>query len=171
MLGFLLTGNPYLQVFSSLFDLLRYAAWFALLLNLLRAPDAAQLPPGIAWLRPLAIGLVLFGLLALGLLVQGGTVLGDPGRLTLLCAMAMPVLALVLLEQLFRNVAEDLRWNVKPLCLGLAGIFLFDLYLFSQAVLFNSLDRNVLSIRGAVQALKAGSAAMAAPNSLTVGVG
>ncbi|MBK9571654.1 MAG: PEP-CTERM system histidine kinase PrsK [Rhodoferax sp.] len=153
LLGFLLTGNPYLQVFSSLFDLLRYAAWFALLLNLLRAPDSAQLPPGIAWLRPLAIGLVLFGLLALGLMVQGGTVLGDPGRLTLLCAMAMPVLALVLLEQLFRNVAEDLRWNVKPLCLGLAGIFLFDLYLFSQAVLFNSLDRNVLSIRGAVHAL------------------
>ena len=153
LLVFLWTGQPYLQVFSGLFDLLRYAAWFALLLGLLRAPDSAQLPPGIAWLRPLAIGLVLFGVLALGMLVQRATVLGDPARLILLSAMAMPVLALVLLEQLFRNVAEDLRWNVKPLCLGLAGIFLFDLYLFSQAVLFNSLDRNVLSIRGAVHAL------------------
>jgi hypothetical protein len=58
LLVFLWTGQPYLQVFSGLFDLLRYAAWFALLLGLLRAPDSAQLPPGIAWLRPLAIGSV-----------------------------------------------------------------------------------------------------------------
>ena len=37
--------------------------------------------------------------------------------------------------------------------LGLAGTFLFDLYLFSQSVLFSSPDTDAASIRGAVHAL------------------
>ncbi|MEO7128720.1 MAG: XrtA/PEP-CTERM system histidine kinase PrsK, partial [Rhodoferax sp.] len=45
------------------------------------------------------------------------------------------------------------RWNIKPLCLGLLSAFLFDLYVFSQAVLFNRLDTDALSIRGAVHTL------------------
>jgi len=67
--------------------------------------------------------------------------------------MASPVLSLVLLEQVFRNVTEDFRWSIKPLCLGLAGASLFDLYLFSQAVLFNRIDADAFSIRGVVHTL------------------
>jgi hypothetical protein len=52
----------------------------------------------------------------------------------------MSVFGLVLLEQLFRNVSPDFRWSIKPLCLGLGGTFLFDLYLFSDALLFNQID-------------------------------
>ena len=59
----------------------------------------------------------------------------------------------MLVEQLFRNLQEDSLWNAKPLCLGLAGAFLFDLYLFSHSVLFNGLDSDAASIRGAVHAL------------------
>ena len=64
-------------------------------------------------------------------------------------------MAMVLLEQFFRNASEDSRWNIKPLSLGLAGAFLFDLYLYSQSVLFNSIDVDALSIRGGVHALMA----------------
>ena len=81
--------------------------------------------------------------------------MGDPSRLMLFSSMAQSVFGMVLLEQVFRNVEEDSRWNLKPLCLGLAGAFLFDLYIFSQAVLFNSLDQDALSIRGAMHALVA----------------
>lgn len=83
----------------------------------------------------------------------GFSALGDIRAMALMCAMALPVLALVLLEQIYRNVTEDSRWNVKPLSLGLAGLFLFDLYLYSQAVLFKHLDGDALSVRGAVHAL------------------
>lgn len=48
---------------------------------------------------------------------------------------------------------QDARWNIKPLCLGLAGAFLFDLYLYSQAVLFNAVDGDAFSIRGAIHAM------------------
>ena len=54
-------------------------------------------------------------------------------RLSLFSSLAMSVFGLVLLEHLFRNVSPDFRWSIKPLCLGLGGTFLFDLYLFSDA--------------------------------------
>ena len=66
--------------------------------------------------------------------------------------MALPLLGLVLVEQLFRNLPEDALWNAKPISLGLAGMFLYDFYLFSQAVLFNGMDPDALSIRGVVHA-------------------
>ena len=60
---------------------------------------------------------------------------------------------MVLVEQLFRNLADDSRWNAKPLCLGLSVVFFFDLYVYSQAVLFGHLDADAVSIRGAIHAL------------------
>jgi putative PEP-CTERM system histidine kinase len=59
----------------------------------------------------------------------------------------------VLVEQLFRNLPEDSRWNAKPLCLGLALVFIFDLYVASEAVLFGHFDRDAQSVRGAVHLL------------------
>lgn len=152
-LAFLLTGTTFFFVTGSLVDLLRYGSWFVFLLLLFRADQTEKYSPGMARLIPVAAVLLLFGLLAQTCSTLGIGVLGDPGRLLLLSSMALPVFGLVLLEQVFRNLPEDSLWNVKPLCLGLGGAFLFDLYLYSQAVLFNRLDGDALSIRGAVHAL------------------
>ncbi|EKD97631.1 MAG: hypothetical protein ACD_23C00819G0001, partial [uncultured bacterium] len=54
---------------------------------------------------------------------------------------------------MFRNLPEDSLWSAKPVCLGLAGTFLFDLYLFSQGVLFQGVDPDALSARPLVHAL------------------
>ena len=138
---------------AALVDLLAYAFWFAFLLRLLR-PQAGERPAsGVAWLGPIASFAVLAALLlqVLVLLKVGG--FDERSRAVLLGWMVLAVLALVLVEQLLRNVQDDALWNAKPLCLGLAGIFLFDLYLFSNAVLFNSLDLDAMNIRGAVHAL------------------
>ena len=69
--------------------------------------------------------------------------------LMLLLALA----GLLLVEQLFRNIPEDSLWSAKPVCLGLAGIFVFDLYVFSQGVLFKDLDSDALRARPFVHAL------------------
>ncbi len=73
-------------------------------------------------------------------------------RFALFEALALPVFGLILVEQLFRNVAEESRWNAKPLCLGLGVIFFFDLYVYSQAALFGELDINAVSIRAGIHA-------------------
>ncbi len=152
-LAYLALGNIGLLVFADLADLLRYAFWFAFLLLLFRERIDGKLPQGMDWLAPAAIFLLAFGLFARSLSVQGATFLGDPARLVLFSSMALPVFILVLVEQLFRNVTEDSQWNIKPLCLGLAGAALFDVYLYSQGVLFSRLDGDALSIRGAVHTL------------------
>ena len=108
------------------------------------------MPLGCATAAALAVLACLVLQLLVALQVGG---FDERSRGVLLGWMVLPVLALVLVEQLLRNVQEDALWNAKPLCLGLAGIFLFDLYLFSHSVLFNSLDADALSIRGAVHAL------------------
>jgi putative PEP-CTERM system histidine kinase len=138
---------------GALADLLAYACWFGLLLRLLRPAAGARPAPAVAWLARVAIAVVLAAALLQVLVISGLGRVDERSRLVLLSWMVLPVLALVLVEQLLRNLQEDALWNVKPLCLGLAGAFLFDLYLFSNAVLFNNVDADAISIRGFVHAL------------------
>lgn len=147
------TDIALLSPLGVLADQLRYAAWFGFLLILLHINHFRKGSGSSNWLIFWAVLLAAGGPLELGLNVLDIPFFWQPTRLVLMNAMAMPVFALVLLEQVFRNATEDSRWNIKPLCLGLAGIFIFDLYLFSQAVLFNHPDEDALSIRGAVHAL------------------
>ena len=153
LLAYLFTGQGILLRLSALADVARYGGWFLFLLVLLQQREPAPSVLGLGWLKPTAVlGVVLAACLQLAGLVGLGDIAGLP-KLVLFSTMALPVIAMVLLEQLFRNVPEDARWNIKPLCLGLAAAFLFDLYLYSQAVLFNALDGDAFSIRGAVHAL------------------
>lgn len=153
-LALLLTGKPLFLVLNTLLDQLRYACWYGFLLLLFRQNKLQQQAAvGIGWMVFSAVGLTVFGVVALVCAVLGIQLAGEPNRLILFSSMALSVFAMVLLEQVFRNATEDSLWNIKPLCLGLAGAFLFDLYLFSQAVLFNHPDSDALSIRGAVHAL------------------
>ena len=152
-LAFLFTGETGYLFLGDLADVIRYGCWYAFLLLLLRVPTTGKLPQGIDWIVPAAVLLLVFGVVARTAAALGIGHFGDPWRLILFSSMALPVLALVLIEQLFRNVSEDSRWNVKPLCLGLAGASLFDVYVYSQAVLFNRLDGDAVSIRGAVHTL------------------
>src|SRR5574343_265995 len=132
-------------------DTLRYAAWFGFVVLLFRA-DQRTSQAG-RWMAPWAFLLPTLALLAL---LWAARTTGDASGgvgLVFLSLMVLPVLGLVLVEQLFRNLPDDSRWSAKPICLGLAGTFLFDVYLFSQAVLFKSLDWDAWSVRGVVHAL------------------
>jgi putative PEP-CTERM system histidine kinase len=130
-----------------------YGFWFAFLLQLLRPVAGSGAATNVSVLSP-AAALAVLVCLVLQLMVTFELIgVTESSRAVLLSWMLLPVLALVLVEQLLRNVPPDAFWNAKPLCLGLAGIFLFDLYLSSFSVLFNGHDADALSIRGAVQAL------------------
>ncbi len=149
----LTTGWTQFLLVGDFADLLRYGCWCAFLLLLLRDRQGGKMPVGMAWMVPGAVGLLIFGLVARSLVALEVQTFGEPSRLVLFSAMAMPVFTLMLVEQLFRNVVEDSVWNVKPLCLGLAGAALFDIYLFSQAVLFTRTDSDAFSVRGVVHTL------------------
>jgi putative PEP-CTERM system histidine kinase len=133
-------------------DLLRYGFWFLFLLLLLPRDVDGQPSPATRLMRRAAAGCLASA--ALLMLLQAlGLLAGDLSRLAIAAALALPVCGLLMVEQLFRNLREDQRWNAKPVCLGLACVFAFDIYLFSEGLLFGTLDRDALAVRGAVHAL------------------
>ncbi len=138
---------------AAAFDLLRYGLWFAFLLLLVRPePQAAEKARG-AYLMYWAVGLLVAGTALLIHRAASGLLDSVPSRPVLASALALPVLGLVLLEQLLRNTADPSRWGVKPVFLGLACIFAFDFYLYSEALLFGRFDRDAVSVRGAAHLL------------------
>ena len=143
-------------------DWLRYGLWMLFLVVLVRPGITSALVRragvagrlGILGTAVLALWLLGAALLALR---SSGLVDAATGKqvmsVWLLVALGLPVLGLVLVEQLFRNLPEDSRWNAKPICLGLAAIFVFDIYQYSEAVLFGRFDADAGHVRGVVHAL------------------
>lgn len=147
-----LTGHPALGIGAALLDLARYVAWFTFAFVLLR-PMASRRGARGATL----VGIGSVAVVAIAVLVTAGALgIESPGafaRNVPLASLALPVVGLVLAEQMFRNAAEASRWHIKPLCLGLACIFLFDIYLHSNVLLFGAFDADSVTIRSAVHAL------------------
>ena len=149
------SGQPVFKAISLFADLLRYGAWFAFLLVLLLPDDSA--PSGSSlrwrWLASLAVALLAVGVIARIMAIGA---VGLPfllQRIMLIDALGISIFVLVLLEQIWRGVSSELRWSIKPLCLGLGGAVLFDLYLYSDALLFGRIDEDAFSIRGFIHAL------------------
>ena len=136
---------------AALLDLLRYGLWFTLLLALLKPAAEGGLPRRT--LARLAVGLVAAGAVALAWRAVTGQYEPEASRVAVALGLALPLLGLVLVEQFFRNLPDDARWNAKPMSLALAIGFVFDLYIHAEAVLFGRFDSDALAVRGAVHAL------------------
>ncbi len=154
-LAFALTGKVVFLAGSLLADTLRFGGWYLFLLVLMKPESAegASSPAAAGWLSGFALLLVLVGFAAQVMVVQGVDLVLSSQRVALFISLAMSVYGLVLVERLFRNVSPDFRWSIKPLCLGLGGVFLFDMYVYSDALLFNRIDADAFSIRGFVHAM------------------
>ena len=165
-LVFALSGHAFFLACALYFDLLRYGAWFCFLLVLL-LPDSSARHLSSRWklLASVSLALLAFGLIAQAMSFLDADFEFSPKRIVLFNALAAAVFALMLLEQLWRGVGHDLRWSLKPLCLGLGGAILFDLYIYSDALLFGRIDGDAFAIRGFVHALAAPLAALSTTRS------
>ena len=76
-----------------------------------------------------------------------------PSRAPFGVLLALAIAGLVLTEQIFRRARDSARWAIKPLCLGLGASFVFDLYVFADALLFGGFDATLWAARGFAQAL------------------
>ncbi len=145
-------GSRVALAVASLLDVARYGLWFAFLLVLVRPSDEALGPVAgrLPWLAGLCVAAAAVA--ATWTIWQADLGL-DPARALLASQMALPLCGLLLVEQLFRKLGEDARWSAKPVCLGLGCMFVFDLYLTSEALLFTRFDPDALSVRGAAHTL------------------
>ena len=135
---------------AGVFEVGRNASWFAVLLSLL-APGSRGAGGYSRALRlwiALTIGFIV--VLLLPFIIPG---LPGAEQWHGMSLLLMTIVGLVLVEQTFRNTPPQRRWEIKFLVLGLGAMFAFDLFLFADLVLFQTLDSPTWQARGFVTAL------------------
>jgi putative PEP-CTERM system histidine kinase len=76
--------------------------------------------------------------------------------------LALALVGVALAEQVYRHSPATMRWNLRPLCVGLAGPFVLDVVVYSDALLFRGLDPHFWAARGVAHALAIPLLALAA---------
>lgn len=149
--------SPHLSLLANLLEILRNAAWFFFLMRLLHVPKPINRTVFGGMFRASA---GLFGfcvLLAMASLygVMSGSEVAQRlfSMSTIGGRVILAIAGLVLVEQLIRNARADQRWGIKFLCLGLGGMFAYDFFLYSNAMLFKRVDFEIWAARGIVNAL------------------
>jgi hypothetical protein len=135
-LAYALTGSAAFWSAQAVSDGFRIAGWLLFAVVLLASQNKAP-----RWVS------------ALLLVPVAAWLLDDRLQLSFGFSLTLSVAGLVLAEQLFRRAAPDARWALKPLCLGLGGSFVFDLYVHADALLLGRLDPDLWAARGLAQAL------------------
>ncbi len=72
---------------------------------------------------------------------------------SLLVWITIAIAGMLLVEQIFRYSEQADRWAIKYLCLGVAGMFAYDFFLYSEALLFKQVNPNLWTARGFVNSL------------------
>ncbi len=68
-------------------------------------------------------------------------------------SVLMAIIGVMLVEQFYRNTPVDQRWGIKFICLGIGSIFIYDFYLYSDALLFRHVNEDLWAARGGINAL------------------
>lgn len=71
----------------------------------------------------------------------------------LLGHLALVIVGLVLVEQIYRNTRTNERWRLKLLCIALGTLFVYEFYLYSDALLFLNVNDVLWAVRGFVVAM------------------
>lgn len=136
---------PVLAIF--VVEVLRGGAWLTFLgalVSRIGVSGRIGILAHAVWITVLLAGLALWlGSDYFGPIVDLGSVL-IPGGLVI------ALVGLILIEQLYRNSAPESRSGIKAMALGLGGLFAFDLFLYSQGVLFSAVEPTLWQARGAV---------------------
>ena len=137
-------------IFGGMLEVARNAGWFAVLLAVLA--DSSNSRGGDSRSLRIWIGITAAFILAMLIPIAGPAFIRE-GPWQGIAIMSMAIAGLVLVEQVFRNTPPQRRWQIKFLSLGLGGMFAFDLFLFADLVLFQTLDSPTWQARGFVNAL------------------
>jgi putative PEP-CTERM system histidine kinase len=147
----------HLLLLADILEILRNAGWVVFLIILLGSFRQAK---ATSALRAKQLVVVISALFLLPIIATiyfywaqidpygtAAFVIGIIGR------VAMAVIGMILVEQVYRNTPSRERWGIKYLCLGMGGMFAYDFYLYSDAMLFRHINPGIWSARGIVNAL------------------
>lgn len=149
--------GPALVPVASVLEVLRGGAWTFFLLSVLgplRRNRQGEQPAG--HIPVAAIGVFYLAMLGATfyLYLEPAFIRGTGGFITVIVGrIAIAVLNMLLVEQIYRNTVQEARWAIKFACLGIGGLFAYDFYLYSDAMLFRQISAEIWAARGVVDAL------------------
>ena len=158
----LATAAAFLQIgkivfFLSFLETLRGVSWaifFALLLSRIW-----RMQGSVKFARNLLFFLFSFLAVALILsLVNAGYISGYPrfaslAHYSIYSALILCIIIFMLVENLYRNSAEDGRWGIKLLLLSVAGLYIYDFLIYADTLLFTAIGEKLFKARGMVNFL------------------
>jgi len=130
-------------------EFLRDGVWIMFLSNLAAALGVSSLTRRLAhltWAGALTIALLLWWQSS-GLSTAASGVVLVPGGL------AVALMGLILIEQIYRNAPAQTRLALKYILFAIGGLFAYDLFLYSQAFLFKAISTDAWNARGLVNAM------------------
>lgn len=150
-------GRP-VSPLTDILEILRNAGWTVFLVMLVgpfrqaETPSSPKFRPAVAaiagfYLLYFLATLYFYGIPGLSSFEEAGYMATIVGR------VAMAVIGMILVEQLYRNTPAKQRWGIKFACLGIGGVFVYDFYLYSDAMLFRQVSPEIWTARGIVNAL------------------
>jgi putative PEP-CTERM system histidine kinase len=131
---------------ASWMEIGRSAAWYGFILHLYRRSVGSD--------EQVSSAFKTMGLLAL--LVVGGTPMVEwfagPATASLLSLgtatkLGFAICNVLLLENLYFNTPVEARWHINLVCVALGAVFLYDLLLYADAVLFHRLSFGLVEAR------------------------
>lgn len=157
LIAYQLASGSLISLNSDVLEIFRNASWTILLLFLLGPFQKSNNNTSFR-LKPSALIIVALYLIHLFVTaynswnyspLQGGIDFANG----IVARVALAVVGMLLVEQYYRNTIAKERWSIKFLCLGIGGMFAYDFYLYSDAMLFRKLDTEIWAARGIVNAL------------------
>ncbi len=138
-------------------ETLRSTVWLCFLYVVLRYRPQVNLSRHFKVVLPIIIALLCVGILYITLFISetGNLYIAVISNIsfTYLGYLLMALLGLIMLEQFYRHTLINARWTIKYLCLGIGGIFAYDFFLYSEALLFNRINPDLWFVRGAINGL------------------
>jgi putative PEP-CTERM system histidine kinase len=149
--------NSPLSLLADVLEILRNAGWSAFLITVLGlyqkgSSSATKTNPAISAIVVLYAGCLLAAVYSHG---NSGTASHETTDFTgsIVASLAMAILGMILVEQVYRNTPVKQRWAIKFACLGIGGIFAYDFYLYSDALLLKHINPEIWAARGIVNGL------------------
>jgi putative PEP-CTERM system histidine kinase len=103
--------------------------------------------------RSVSVAIVTVAGLAIGSDLYGIVTASRLSQIEILSRLGIAVLGLFLIENHYRNWPAERRWHIKPLAIALGGLFAFDLYLYSDTLLFRDFNPSLSAARAVANAM------------------
>ena len=148
-----LTLSDEIQI--SIFEYFKNVSWLILLVQLLTIAYSARFKKTTIKKVQYGFFIAVFILILPKLfeyVLEDVSFIPDVEYLTAL-SLLMTIIGIAFVEQLYRNTRAEQKWAIKYLCLGLLGMYIYDFYMYSDALLYQRIDPVLWQARGFVYAL------------------